>query len=303
LSRVVICPLCKTKGTIPDDPPAPRIRCSFCRSIFKVEGPAPDPSSVAPMPTAGASLRQAALSASALLPSQNAAFDDSEEFWPGYRLRLMSSVKDVCCIPTAGEGLIIVAVVHHVLHFRIFNHDAKMVVDTDAKRLIGQAHPIEELRQRLESLWRPHELTQNEEVRVIRSVTSIVGHTPGPPAPATDSRVRRSPVESSNDTDPTPVMYGLLRASWVEVVVLLAVLVFVLTRGGDGPAADVALEARAAGYSQMSTTEPALAEETTSPGVVGALVLPTAPTTYTPTRPSASSSTVIDSPGRHRTPY
>ena len=77
----------------------------------------------------------------------------------------MSSVKDVCCIPTAGEGLIIVAVVHHVLHFRIFNHDAKMVVDTDAKRLIGQAHPIEELRQRLESLWRPHELTEGEKDR------------------------------------------------------------------------------------------------------------------------------------------
>ena len=50
---------------------------------------------------------------------------------PWYDLRLMSSVNDVSGIPTEGERLIVVAAVHDVLHFRIFDGDGKMVVDTD----------------------------------------------------------------------------------------------------------------------------------------------------------------------------
>ena len=89
----------------------------------------------------------------------------------------MSSVNDVSGIPTAGKSLIIVAVVDHVLHFRIFDGDGKVVVDTDEKRLTEQARQIEDLRKQLESLWPPHELTGSEKVRVIAAVTSIVGHT------------------------------------------------------------------------------------------------------------------------------
>jgi len=89
----------------------------------------------------------------------------------------MSSVNDVSGIPTAGKRQIIVAVVDQVLHFRIFDGDGKMVVDTDAKRLTEQARPIEDLKKQLESLWPPHELTESEKVRVIAAVTSIVGHT------------------------------------------------------------------------------------------------------------------------------
>ena len=95
----------------------------------------------------------------------------------GYDLRLMSSVNDVSGIPTAGQSLIIVAVVDHVLHFRIFDGDGKVVVDTDEKRLTEQAPQIEDLRKRLESLWPPHELTKSEKGRVIDDVTSIFGHT------------------------------------------------------------------------------------------------------------------------------
>ncbi len=96
----------------------------------------------------------------------------------GRDLRLMSSVKDVSGIPTEGKNLIIVAAVDHVLHFRIFDGDGKMVVDTDEKRLTEQVQQIEDLRKQLESLWPPHELTGSEKGRVITAVTSIVGHTP-----------------------------------------------------------------------------------------------------------------------------
>jgi LSD1 subclass zinc finger protein len=292
MSRVVICPSCRSKGMIPDNPPAARIRCVICKAIFKIDGPAPKPSSVVSKPTAGGARRPASVSPSA--PSRNAAFDDSEDVWPGYRLRLMSSVKDVSGIPTAGESLIIVAVAHHLLHFRIFDGDGTMVVDTDAKRLTEQAQQIEDLGQQLESLWRPHELTESEKVRVITSVTSIVGHTIRPPASATDSGFRRSPVESSEDSHPTPLIYGLLGASWVAVVALLAVLVGVLARGAEGPPADVDIGARVAERSHASTTERARGEEATAPAAVESPVSPTTLTANTSPPPSSTLSTVIE---------
>jgi hypothetical protein len=97
----------------------------------------------------------------------------------GCDLRLMSSVKDVSAIPTEGKRLVIVAAVDHVLHFRIFDNDGKMVVDTDATQRTAQVPQIEGLRKQLEILWPPHELSTSEKGRVIDAVTSIVGHTPG----------------------------------------------------------------------------------------------------------------------------
>jgi capsular exopolysaccharide synthesis family protein len=113
----------------------------------------------------------------------------SEKSTAGYALRLMSSVKDVRGIPTEGKNGIIVAAVDHVLHFRIFDGDGKMVVDTDEKRLTEQARKIDEkrlteqtrqiedLRDQLESFWHRGALTWSENDRVITAVTSIVGHT------------------------------------------------------------------------------------------------------------------------------
>ncbi len=95
----------------------------------------------------------------------------------GCDLRLMSSVKDVSGMPTTGKNLIIVAAVDNVLHFRIFDLDGKLVLDTEEKRLAEQARQIEDLRKQLESLWPPHELTESERGSVITTVTSIVGHT------------------------------------------------------------------------------------------------------------------------------
>ena len=50
-------------------------------------------------------------------------------------LELMPSVKDVGGIPVAGKSLIVVAVVDHVLHFRVFAGDGKIALDTDEKKL------------------------------------------------------------------------------------------------------------------------------------------------------------------------
>ena len=109
-----------------------------------------------------------------------------EAIWSGeYDPRLMSSVNDVSGIRTEGRNLIIVAVVNNVLHFRIFDGDGKVVVDTDEKRLTKQARQIEDLRKQLESLWPPHELTRSEKSRVITAVTSIL-----PPWKAGVDRVR-----------------------------------------------------------------------------------------------------------------
>ena len=95
----------------------------------------------------------------------------------GFDLRLMSSLNDVSGIPSEGKNLIFVATVNNVLHFRIFDGDGKVVVDTDEKRLTEQARQIEDLRKQLKSLWPPHELTTSDKGRVFTAVTSIVGHT------------------------------------------------------------------------------------------------------------------------------
>jgi exosortase len=96
-----------------------------------------------------------------------------------YELRLMHSLNNVKNIPTRGRDLIIVATVNNVLHIRMFNGDGKRIADTDETRLLEQSRPIEDLRKQLEGLWPPHELTKNDNARVIDAVTSLVGLTPG----------------------------------------------------------------------------------------------------------------------------
>ncbi len=99
--------------------------------------------------------------------------------YPGCDLRLMSSVKSASDIPARVRDRIIVADVEHVLHFRTFDGEGKVKVDTDELKLAGQARQIEDLRKQLVGLWPPHELTRAEQARLIAVVASIVGHTPG----------------------------------------------------------------------------------------------------------------------------
>jgi hypothetical protein len=110
---------------------------------------------------------------------------------------LMSSVKDVNAIPRAGMRLVIVAAVDHVLYFRIFDSEGKMVVDTDATRWTAQAAQIEDLRKQLAKLSPSHELTRSEKDRVIDAVTSIVGYTRLSTIRITDGLVR----EVKNEED------------------------------------------------------------------------------------------------------
>ncbi len=95
----------------------------------------------------------------------------------GSDLRLMPSVDNLSDIPETGKSLIIVAVVEHVLHFRILGLAGKVEKDTDENSLPDQARLIEDLREQLGLLWPPHELTKSEKDRVIAAVTSIVRHT------------------------------------------------------------------------------------------------------------------------------
>jgi hypothetical protein len=91
-----------------------------------------------------------------------------------YGLRLISSVKDVSDIPTRCKALVVVADVNHVLHFRIFDRDGKLVADTDEKKLPGQASQFEEFRKQLADLWPPHRLKVSDCRSIIIQVASFV---------------------------------------------------------------------------------------------------------------------------------
>ncbi len=90
----------------------------------------------------------------------------------------MSTVKDVSEIPKKGKGLVIVAAVDHRLHFRIFNHNGSMVVDTDEVKLSDRAKQVDDLRKQLVDVWSPHALSANDKDRLLSVVASTVGYTP-----------------------------------------------------------------------------------------------------------------------------
>jgi hypothetical protein len=91
----------------------------------------------------------------------------------------MASVNSISDIPSVGRNLIVVAAVNNVLHFRMFDVDGNVVVNTDEKSLPGQVRETKDLKKRLEGLWPPHELTGREKSHVLSAVSSVVGPTPG----------------------------------------------------------------------------------------------------------------------------
>jgi hypothetical protein len=99
--------------------------------------------------------------------------DSARRFEP----RLMRPVGNVGDLPKAGRSMVIVADVRGALHFRIIEGDSRKVVDTDETRLTSQAGPIADLKKRLENLWPPHQLGDDEKEQVITAVTSLVDHT------------------------------------------------------------------------------------------------------------------------------
>ncbi len=95
-----------------------------------------------------------------------------------YEVKLMSAVSDVREMPARGKDLMIVAAVDSILHFRVFDSDGDLVVDTDEKRLTKRTPQIEELRKQLGEMWPPHELSRAEQGWVSHVVTSIAGPAP-----------------------------------------------------------------------------------------------------------------------------
>ena len=95
----------------------------------------------------------------------------------GVDLRLMPPMGEVSGIPTADKNLVIVVKVGDVLHFRIFDGDGKVLVDTDETRLTAAAGPVADLKKQLENLWPPYQPTEGEKDHVITAVASIVGLT------------------------------------------------------------------------------------------------------------------------------
>ena len=126
----------------------------------------------------------------------------------GCTLRLMFGKSDM---PSGGKNLIVVAVVQNVLHFRVFDHAGKLVIDTDEKKLTAATEQIAEFRDylghsllgvhaaagvvggpvagvvrsllgnkagnaHLEGLGPPYALTEQEKGQVIKDVISIVGY-------------------------------------------------------------------------------------------------------------------------------
>src|ERR1700727_1843354 len=65
----------------------------------------------------------------------------------GYDLQLTSSGD----LPTAGKKLVVAGTVDGVTHFRIFNDEGRMVVDTDSQKLMETEGQIEGLVMRLGS--------------------------------------------------------------------------------------------------------------------------------------------------------
>ena len=115
----------------------------------------------------------------------------------GYDLQLIHSINDLAAIPKMKKSTVILADVDRVLHFRIFDRDGNVLVDIDEDKLNDDSprkeelrNEIAELKNRLESLRPPHELTSGDKVSVVAKVASIVGH------PCSDGTVKVWDVES-----------------------------------------------------------------------------------------------------------
>jgi hypothetical protein len=100
---------------------------------------------------------------------------------------LLPKLLDVKDIPSEGKNLVIVADVGGELHYRVFNADGEMFVNTneksltddtkkitEEKKMTANVEKIEHVRKQLEGLWPHHKLSASEKVEVITAVTSIV---------------------------------------------------------------------------------------------------------------------------------
>jgi hypothetical protein len=111
---------------------------------------------------------------------------------PPYDLELKPALTSVGQIPERSSGdrpLVVVADVGDSLHFRIFDADGVMIVNSDRDQLVGRLKTdpkgsrkldddLKDLRARLGELWPPHRMTRSEKDGVITAVAKVVGLTP-----------------------------------------------------------------------------------------------------------------------------
>jgi AGZA family xanthine/uracil permease-like MFS transporter len=113
-----------------------------------------------------------------IIPPQQAIAElKTQGSFDGFDLRLLSPLKEVGELPTEGRKSVIIAKVEETLHFRVFDRDEKIFLDTDAKSLSARATDLAKLEERLASLWPPHRLTVDEKPEILLEVCSILGRT------------------------------------------------------------------------------------------------------------------------------
>jgi hypothetical protein len=95
----------------------------------------------------------------------------------GYDLKLIPSLKSVSGIPAEGKSLIVVADVKNSLHFRVFDRDGEIIVDTDERKLPNKAEHVRDLRVQLKTSWPPNQRSKSDTNRIIAAALLIVGHT------------------------------------------------------------------------------------------------------------------------------
>jgi hypothetical protein len=99
------------------------------------------------------------------------------------QLQLLPSVSDPSELPSKGKSLIVLARLHNLLRFRIFDNDGDKIVDTDETQLPGKAPAIKKIREMIEPAWEGGKLGGKAEADVIAAATSIfcqcLGHRTG----------------------------------------------------------------------------------------------------------------------------
>ena len=128
-----------------------------------------------PSPPGGSPPPPGPRSVGPVYPGSLITYDDALNMLAGRTdLQLTPALNGVTDIPTSGKSRIIVADVDHVLHFRVFDGDGKVIENTNENMLNEQTSKLKDLRNQLQSLWPPHELTHSEKARVNAAIASIV---------------------------------------------------------------------------------------------------------------------------------
>jgi hypothetical protein len=94
------------------------------------------------------------------------------------QLQLLPSVNDPSELPSKGKSLIVLARLHNLLRFRIFDNDGDKIVDTDETQLPAKSQAIQKIKSMIVPAWDGTKLGGQAEAAVIAAVTSIFCQCP-----------------------------------------------------------------------------------------------------------------------------